>query len=80
LGTPTIIAEARNNTGESKITIWRKEKNPSQLNNLKSTINHTGQIFKNALFLFMLLMALGFILQNAAVSYVNRRERFKVAS
>ena len=80
-GTPTIIAEARDNSGESKITIWRKEKVPiQQMSNLKSRLNHAGQIVKNVLFLLMLLMAVAFISQNAMVSYFNHRRKYKVAS
>jgi hypothetical protein len=66
-GTPTIIAEARDNAGESKITIWRKEKNqqmPESTGNLKLTPNHTGEIIKNMIFLLMLLMTSAFVLQN----------------
>ena len=58
-GTPTIIAEARDNAGESKITIWRKEKNqqmPESTGNLKSTLFHTGEIIKNVISLLMVLM------------------------
>ena len=77
---PTITAEARDNAGESKITIWRKEKNqqmPESTGNLKSTLFHTGEIIKNVIFLLMVLMTFAFVLQNITVSYFSNR-KFKV--
>lgn len=70
-GTPAIIAaESCDDVGESKIYVWKKEKNQT-VSQLKLKLKHTRKLLKDIFLGLIFLMTLASIAQNTTVSNMN---------